>query len=279
MKSKFSAGFSLSHTRLPFDKTLSDILHSSPWQNFEIPGTFFESEHYEATFKKFLQFDKKLFSVHAPLPPNITRNWSSTNNSIQQQLINCLKTKINCAADKGVKLFRIDFGLDSIKSSNAFEEIQKRTSLIAPVLRDAEKVGLILCQPLRVPKVYPSSQEWRYAVMLASQVLNNHFRLEIDVFPAEMKELKFDYLLKKLYYYPSVIRFRYEPAFDGSLKFAKFKTCMDQFLQQGFTGKVIFSPVVESVEALQRELNKTHNLVKEYLAIDPAENDSVQNIE
>ena len=168
------------------------------------------------------------------------------------------------ASDKGVEFFRMDLALDSIKSGFEIQELNVRSALIAPVLAEAEKSGITICHPLRFPKAFPKSQEWRFGTMLISSLLHKNFKVELDAFPAEVSESKLHNLMKKLFYYPEVIRLRYEPAMDGGVDFEQFKSWMDSLIGQGFKGTIIFSPVFDSLDSLQLELEKVNSLIRQY---------------
>ena len=100
--------------------------------------------------------------------------------------------------------------------------------------------------------------------MLVSSLLHKNFKIEVDAFPAEVSESKLHNLLKRLFYYPEVIRLRYEPAMDGGIAYEQFKSWMDSLRGQGFKGTIIFSPVFDSLESLQIELEKVNNLIAQY---------------
>lgn len=264
MSLNLSTGFSLCYGKLPVDQDLIETVLFSELERFEISGEMFESGEFSEIYKKFFLQGKKIFSIHEILPVNVSRNWSSSPENIKKDLIVHLRDKVKLAADKGVEFFRIDLALDSIKSGFEIQELNVRSSLIAPVLAEAEKCGITICHPLRFPKAFPKSQEWRFGTMLISSLLHKNYKIEVDAFPAEVSESKLHNLMKKLFYYPEVIRLRYEPSMDGGISFEQFKSWMDSLRGQGFKGTIIFSPVFDSLDSLQVELERVHKLVADY---------------
>jgi len=264
MSFNFATGFSLCYGKIPLDRDMVETVLFSEIDRFEISGEMFESDEFAEIYKKFFLLGKKIFSIHEILPINISRNWSSSPDNIKKDLVNHLLEKVRLASDKGVEFFRIDLALDSIKAGFEVQELNVRSALLTPVLAEAEQCGITLCHPLRFPKAYPKSQEWRFGTMLISSLLHKNFKIEVDAFPAEVSESKLHNLMKKLFYYPEVIRLRYEPAMDGGIAYEQFKAWMDSLRGQGFKGTIIFSPVFDSLESLQIELEKVNNLIAQY---------------
>lgn len=264
MSMGFSTGFSLCYSKIPVDRDMIETILFSELDKFEISGEVFESDEFEEIYKKFFLVGKKLFSIHEIVPSNISRNWSGTQDNIRKELVTHLKGKVKIAAEKGIKFFQIDLGLDTIKFGFEIQELNVRSALIAPVLAEAEKYGITICHPIRFPKAFPSTQEWRFGTMLISSLLHRNFKLEVDAFPEEVSESKLHNLMKKLFYYPEVIRFRYEPALDGGISIDKFRSWMDALGNQGFNGTVIFSPVFDSLDLLQDEMRRVNNLISQY---------------
>ena len=195
-----STGFSLCYGKLPIDSGLIEAVLFSEFESFEVSGEIFESESFEEIYKRFFLLGKKIFSIHEILPRNISRNWSSSPENIKKELIKHLREKVVQAAEKGVKFSRIDLGLDSIKAGFEVHELNVRASLIAPVLAEAEKYGLTLCQPLRFPKAFPKTQEWRFGSMLVSSALHKNYKIEIDAFPMESSISQVHGIMKKLFH-------------------------------------------------------------------------------
>ena len=264
MSLNLSAGFSLCYGKMPLDRDMIETVLFSELDRFEISGEMFESDEFSEIYKKFFLLGKKIFSIHEILPVNVSRNWSSSPDNIKNDLVKHLQDKVKLASDKGVEFFRIDLALDSIKSGFEIQELNVRSALIAPVLAQAEKSGITICHPLRFPKAFPKSQEWRFGTMLISSLLHKSFKIEVDAFPSEVSESKLHNLMKKLFYYPQVIRLRYEPAMDGGISFEQFKSWMDSLRGQGFQGTIIFSPAFDSLDSLQVELERVNNLINQY---------------
>lgn len=264
MSLDLSTGFSLCYGKLPIDRYLIESVLFSEVESFEVSGEIFESDEFQEIHKKFFLLGKKIFSIHEILPKNISRNWSDSPDNIKKELVGHLREKVRLAAEKGVKFSRIDLGLDLIKSDFEIHELNVRSSLIAPVLAEAEKCGVTLCHPIRFPKTFPKSQEWRFGSMLISSSLHKNYKLEIDAFPMETSIAELHNFLKKLFYYPEVIRFIYEPAMDGGIDAKLFKDWVDALKQQGFKGTIIFSPIFDSVESLDAELTRVTQLLNNY---------------
>ncbi|MCM8541260.1 MAG: hypothetical protein NE328_13380 [Lentisphaeraceae bacterium] len=264
MSFDLSTGFSLCYSKLPIDRDMIEAVLFSEVESFELSGAVFESEEFDEIFKKFFLVGKKISSIYEILPKNISRNWSTSPENIKKELVEHLREKIKQASERGVKFARIDLGLDSIKSGFEIHELNVRASLIAPVLAEAEKCGVTLCHPIRFPKAFPKTQEWRFGSMLISSSLHKNYKLEIDVFPMEASVSQLHNIMKKLFYYPEVIRFIYEPAMDGGIDSKKFKNWVDALKGQGFNGTIIFSPIFDSFDSLDTELSRVTQLLKDY---------------
>ena len=273
MAFELSTGFSLCYSKMPNERDLIEAVLFSEVENFEISGKVFESENFDEIYKRFFLVGKKIISIYEILPKNISRNWSSSPDNIKKELVGHLRSKVKAAAEKGVKFTRIDLGLDTIKTGFEIQELNVRSSLIAPVLTEAEKSGVTICHPIRFPKAFPKTQEWRFGSMLISSSLHNSYKLEIDAFPNEVSISQLHNLMKRLFYYPKVIRLIYEPSMDGGLSFETFKAWVDAFRDQGFNGTFIFSPIFDSYESLDAELNKVNKLVKDYENYQSQENE------
>ena len=275
MSFDLSSGFSLCYSKLPIDRDMIEAVLFSEVDSFELSGAVFESDEFEEIYKKFFLVGKKIFSIYELLPKNVSRNWSDSPANIKKELVEHLRKQVSLASSRGVTFSRIDLGLDTIKPGFEIHELNVRASLIAPVLAEAEKCGVTLCQPIRFPKAFPKTQEWRFGSMLISSLLHKNYKLEIDVFPMETSVSQLHNIMKKLFYYPEVIRFIYEPAMDGGLDSKQFKNWVDALKAQGFKGTIIFSPIFDSFDALDTELSRAAQLIRDYdsFEIDEKEDD------
>jgi hypothetical protein len=219
--------------------------------HFEISGTFFESAEFDLFYQEVFKAGKYISSVKDIIPTNVSRNWSSSSESIKSEILEILIKKIRLAGRYNIKYLNLDLGLDSIHNGYEIQEITVRTQLLEPLIEVLEEEGVTICQPIRFPKTFPGSEEWKFAIMLVSSVMHARFCIEINIFPSEVNNSKPASLLKNIYYSAKLIRFRYDSAVGANFTSDMQEFWAESLRQQGFSGDLVFCPTVEGEEMLK----------------------------
>lgn len=243
---------------------LSEIKKSN-LEHIEVSGTFFESENFASFYSEVFKAGKNITSVTDIVPANLSRNWASSSESIQNEVRDVLLQKIALAGRYNIKYFSFDLGLDAIRAGTEIKEISLRAKLLESLTPSLKKAGITLCQPIRFPKTFPGSEEWRLATMLVTAVMHENVCTEINVFPAEVNNSRVGSLLKKTFYTTKLIRFRYEPALENKFSADMHTFWAESLKAQGFTGDLVFTPVVESLDAEKQSLDELSLVKNVYL--------------
>ncbi len=233
-------------------------------QYFEVTGAFFESPEFGDFFQGLSEKGYFVSSVQNVLPRNIMRNLSSSSENIKSDIVKLLKEKILKAGRYNIKYLNFDLGLDTIRDGYEIQEITVRAKLIQSVMQIADQKGVTLCQPIRFPKAFPGSQQWKYVSMLINAVMHKRFCSEINIFPEEVTKSKVSGLLKKNFYGAHLIRFRYDPVHGSGMTDEMHTFWSESLKEQGYSGDLVFVPASETSMALKKELERLKSLHSVY---------------
>ena len=154
--------------------------------------------------------------------------------------------------------------LDEVTKGQEVFDIEHRSQLISMALAKTKgEIGSLLI-PLRFPKALPKSFEWRYTSMLQNKIAHSKLATVVNVFPYECHAESFNDFLKKTFYTAKVMRFCFDPVSDGFLNRESMQRWLQVFCDQGFDGRVILSPRLESSAVLQGSLSQLSLLLKSY---------------
>lgn len=256
--------FSLRHVGASIVEESLDLLMQSPFKYFEVSGSFFESEFFGLFKKRCFDSGKKVASVFELMPASLSRNWANSSEKISSDLQALLSDRLSSLFDESVPFAEIDLALDEVAKGQEVVDIERRSQLLSAVLAEVSSGSTALLLPLRFPKATPKSFEWRYTTMLQNEVAHPKVVSVANIFPYECNAEQFNGFFKKTFYTTEVIRFCFDPVTDGFLNRDSLKRWLQVFCDQGFEGKVILSPKIESLAVLKESLSQLSPLQKPY---------------
>lgn len=241
-----------------------DFIIDSKYKYFEISGETYESPVFADLRKKFFNSGKKVFSVYDVLPANLSRNWSASPENIKVNLQSLLIERIESIAEDGIGVTELDLALDVIGKGNEIYEVGLRADMLSAITHQAEESGVKILLPIRFPKAYPKSFEWRYLIMLLSKVFHKNVVGVANVFPFESSVVQMEEFFKKTFYSCEVVRFCFDPDSEGDMTREALKVWLQAFCDQGYQGKIIISPKLDNADALKFSLENLSGLLKPY---------------